>query len=539
MIDPALVTLLRLHFRAVMRRLGKGFRSARGILYLVIGLGVGVIYLGPRVFFGLRAADPDTQPLLEVFPIVLLSICMLTLLTNGGGKAFYFTPAEVDFLFPGPFLRKQVLLYKITKSMGAALLGSLFFSCFLLSRVHHWFAGYLAVVLSMIFLQMFSMTLVLAGQTVAARVITGRGKWLLAGLIVAVTVVAWHFTPHISGPVTKEVVLDWIRNTRAAQVVLAPFSVFARVAASRRLLGDLPIHAAIAAMIDAVLLVVVLWLDSDYMEASAASSEKVHARRMRARRGQGFVSATVATGIHVPSVGFLFGVGPLAWRQITGAARTARTTLILFFVATLLAAAFVKQFLHVDPLVPTLCIAGWLILFTTNLLRFDFRGDLEQMDVLKSLPVRPWAVVFGEVAAPTLILSAMHIFLLIGLSVTAPIDRTIALAAALLVVPVNLIFALFENYIFLLFPVREMTVSPGDLQGTGRRMVVLVTKMVGISIVGAIAGLAAAGAYAAGGHSMMIACLVAALVVCGFAIGIVPLLSHAFVRFDPSVDTPT
>ena len=538
MIDAALITLLRLHFRAVMRRLGRGFSSARGILYLLIGFGVLVIWLGPRVIFGLRAADPDTTSLVEVYPIVLLSICTLTLLTNGGGKAFYFTPAEVDFLFPGPFTRKQVLLYKITKSMGAAFLGSLFFSCFLLSRVHHWLAGYLAVVLSMIFLQMFSMTLTLAGQTVAARAVTGPRKWLLAAFIVAAVIFAWHVTPHGDGQVTKEAVLDWVRNTRGAQIALAPFAVFARVAASRRLLGDLPLHAAVAAAVDVVLLVMVLWLDSDYMEASAASSERVHARRMRARRGQGFVSAKVVTGIHLPTVGFLSGIGPLAWRQCTGAARTARTTLILFFIGTLLAAAFVKRILHVDPLAPTLSIAGWLILFTTNLLRFDFRGDLEQMDVLKSLPVKPWAVVLGEVTAPTLILSAMHYCLLIGLIYVSPVDRGVALAASLLVIPVNLLFALLENYIFLLFPVREMTVSPGDLQGTGRRMIVLVIKLLGMTIAGAVAGLIAAGAYAVSHHSTTIACSFAAATLFGFGFVMVPLLSRAFVRFDPSVDTP-
>ena len=538
MIDRALITLLRLHFLAVLRRLGRGFGSLRGVLYLVIGLGVLVIYVGPRVFYGARAPDPDTHELVAYFPLVLLSICGLTLLTNGGGKAFYFTPAEVDFLFPGPFKRRQVLLYKITKSAGAALLASLFFSCFLLKRVHHWFAGYVAIVLSMIFLQMFSMTLTLAGQTVLARAFTPTRRWMLAGLIAVAAVVGWKLTPHSAEPITASSVLDAINSSRIAQTILAPFATFGKVAAAQRVGGDLPANALLAALIDLVLILLVLWLDSDYMETSAASSERTHARRMRARRGQGFVSANVATGIQIPTIGFAFGAGPLIWRQWMGAARTARTTLIVFFVATLAAAWFVQHMLHVEPLSPILVIAGWLTLFTTNLLRFDFRGDLEQMDVLKSLPVRPAAVVIGEIAAPVTILSTMHFLLLLGLIIVAPQDGTIALCAALLVIPTNMLFSLLENYIFLLFPVREMTVSPGDLQGTGRRMVVLVIKLLGVLIAGLLATCAGAAAFALTGHSLPVGCIVAAMVVLGIGILMVPLLGRAFQRFDPSVDTP-
>jgi hypothetical protein len=246
----------------------------------------------------------------------------------------------------------------------------------------------------------------------------------------------------------------------------------------------------------------------------------------------------VATGIQIPTIGFAGGAGPLIWRQWTGAARTARTTLILFFAATLAAAWFVHSMLRLDPLAPILTIAGWLTLFTTNLLRFDFRGDLEQMDVLKSLPVRPAAVVIGEVAAPVTILSIMHFLLLIGLCIIAPKDRIIAACAALLVIPINLLFALLENYIFLLFPVREMTVSPGDLQGTGRRMVVLVIKLLGVSIAGVCAFVVGYFACLFSGGSLLIGSAAAALTLCGLGILMVPLLGRAFQRFDPSVDTP-
>jgi hypothetical protein len=281
-----------------------------------------------------------------------------------------------------------------------------------------------------------------------------------------------------------------------------------------------------------------LWLDADYLETAAASGERMYARRMRARRGQGLSSGAISSSLRLPPLPRLDGVGPLAWRQLTGAARTARTTLIVLGLATLLAAPFIRRFFQTDALPPVLGIAGWLTLFTTNLLRFDFRGDLEQIDTLKALPLSPWAIVLGEVTTPVTILSSLHFLLLMGLTIVEPSHRLIAASVAIVVIPLNLLFSLIENLIFLLFPVREVAVSPGDLQGTGRRMIVLVLKLMGVIVVGGIATVAAAAVYAFTDHSLSLACSTAAVVLAGADAALVPVLAVAFVRFDPSIHTP-
>ena len=48
-----------------------------------------------------------------------------------------------------------------------------------------------------------------------------------------------------------------------------------------------------------VLLALVLWLDADYQETAAASSERMYARRMRARRGQGFTSSALSSSVRL------------------------------------------------------------------------------------------------------------------------------------------------------------------------------------------------------------------------------------------------
>jgi hypothetical protein len=535
--DPALLTLMRLQWGAFVRRTVRGARSPRGLMYFLVGLSVVALWLGPQVFRGMHRPMTDPDRVRALFPLGLLGVCVMTLLTNGGGRAFYFTPAEVDFLFPGPFTRRQVLLYKIAKSATATLIGSLFFSCFMLSRVYHWLAGYIAIVLAMMFLQLFSMTLVLLGQSLGERFFA-RGRTLALALIACVVVAILWALNQSQTPITLDSFLALTRASAIARTLLFPFAVFGNLATSRSLIRELPLWTAAALLIDATLVLLVLWLDADYLENSAIASEKLYARRMRARHGQGMTSAKLATGLHLPMPPRLAGAGPLAWRQLTSAARSARTTLLVLGGAMLAAAPFIRRYMHTDPLPPVLAIGGWLTMFTTNLLRFDFRGDLEQMDALKALPLASAAVVAGEVAAPVTILSLLHLLLLTGLWIVQPRLTAIIVSLALIVMPLNLLFSLIENLIFLVFPVRELQLSPGDLQGTGRRMIVLVLKLLGVIVVGTFATIAAMLVYAFDGNALPPACAAAAVVLLGADVALFPVLGLAFRRFDPSVHTP-
>ncbi len=58
----------------------------------------------------------------------------------------------------------------------------------------------------------------------------------------------------------------------------------------------------------------------------------------------------------------------------------------------------------------------------------------------------------------------------------------------LFALPLNAMLIAVENLIFLIFPVRAIAVSPGDLQGFGRQMLVFLLKGVVLLLAAAIAG---------------------------------------------------
>src|SRR5205814_10593130 len=108
-----------------------------------------------------RSPRTDPAAVRDVAPVILLAMCLLTLVSSGGEKAIAFAPAEVDFLFPGPFTRRQLLAYKIGKSLAGVAFSSLLLSIVFLQHASGWFQGWSAVFLALLFVQLLGMGITL------------------------------------------------------------------------------------------------------------------------------------------------------------------------------------------------------------------------------------------------------------------------------------------------------------------------------------------------------------------------------------------
>src|SRR5262249_5152550 len=95
-----------------LRRIGRSLGSVRGIL-LVFSGPLGFV---PWILPGILGGVPMGQHPAEVRrygPLALAAYCVLELLISTEG-AITFSAAEVNFLFPGPLSRRQLLAYKVT-----------------------------------------------------------------------------------------------------------------------------------------------------------------------------------------------------------------------------------------------------------------------------------------------------------------------------------------------------------------------------------------------------------------------------------------
>jgi hypothetical protein len=536
----ALWMLLRFHFGGVFRRMLRGVRTPKGFTFLVLGILVCFAWLGPSLYRAMRMPRADPQMVRNVAPFAILGFCLGNLFASFGEKAIAFTAAEVDFLFPAPFSRRSLLWFKILKTSLGTIFTTFVFTILLLRYSQWWVACLIGVWLTIQFMQLFAIAVVMVSQTIGERVYgVARRGLLLAVVVVAVVAIAPKLATNLQhGPAEF---MTQIHGTISGRVLLAPFDVFARAITAGDLFPGLLVWGAIAFMIDLLMLALVMGLDANYLETAATVSQKRYERHHRIRRGGiGGMSGGGNANLRIKLLPRFGGAGPIAWRQLTGAIRSSRGLLILLAIIGV-AATGVLMGRHrgeASSVSPLLGMAIWINLLLVSMLKFDFRDELDRLDLLRSLPVGPWAVATAELTAPVLVLTLVQALLLVAAAVSHLATWQILLTAAAFTVPFNLLLVGLENLLFLMFPLRSAGLIAGDMQLFGRQMVVFVCKFLLLLVALAVAATVGLVGYILGQKSWPVFGAFAWAGLSIVALAMIPLLARAYARFDPSVDTP-
>ncbi len=547
--DAALILLLRLRFRGALRKLWRKVSTAKGLLMTVAGLAFFAIMIVPSLLttssMPPEFAERQIAGFLRFGPFFFLAYCLLILILSPGDKAFAFTPAEVSFLFPGPFGRRSLLAYKIGGNLALTTLGGGFMLFAFRGYCRTWFAGYVGLVLAFGFLQLFQIGVTVAGQAIGAAASTWR-RALGLGLVVAIALAA-ALTLGVRSLANLDLAsIMALEHAPFVRALRAPFVPFVRAIAAPRVWPDLLMWAAAGLAIDAALFAAILGLDAQYLEAAAAGSERFYARLERMRQGGTLVTWSRKGKVWksvLPTLPWWGGIGPIAWRQLTTAGRDWLRALVPVLAS--LGIAGMGVFLanssgengdrgEVAPAMGGVIVG--LSLALTLLLTFDFRGDFDRMEGLKSLPIRPSRLVLGQLAAPWMLLTGSQVaglvFLAIGAGPVPPWYWAYAAFAPL----VNLLLLEIDNLIFLHFPSRPMVHTPGDIAALGRMTFMMLAKV----LVGGLAiGLATLVGFAAWWFAGSIAAVAAAWVVMAATTALfVALLVMAFDGFDVASETP-
>ena len=463
--------------------------------------------------------------------------------TSAGDKALYFSPAEVDFLFPAPFHRRELLMFKLAKTVVGLTFVALLFSGSFLIYLGPWLSAFVGIFLALAFVQLLAIATAFLGQIVAEHAYTTRRRMVLiaigAMVFAGLAQMLWQ-TPML-GP---SELAHQFQSSWTGTVLLAPFEVFSHTILAARPFPDLVCWGAGALAIDALLLALILKLDADYLESAAAISQKLYEKVQRMKQGGGIAlpASQKAASIRLPRFPWWGGAGPLAWRQVLIAIRTSRYALIISIgIATIIGVmAFVSKRNPVGPDLVSFMGIGFLAYLTfifSMQLPWAFRGDIVHMDCLKSLPIAPLAVALGELTGGVMLLAMIQLVLLIGL-LAAGGSPVLNLIVMTFLVPFDLLILAMSNTVFLIYPVRHAPGTSGDFQLVGRMMLFMLLQFLmlipALGIPFGIAGLA----YVLSGFSVTV------FAVTGWALlaAEVPLwlflLASMFVRFDPGTETP-
>ncbi len=548
--DRALWLLLWLRLWGWERRLRRNLHSVKGALLAAVGLLLFGFCLLPVTLTPRPPMSADQLASVRLYgPLALLGYCVLTLLFSTGERAVWFSPAEVNLLFCGPFSRRQLLVYKIAAGFGMSLFSALVFLVAILRlRTALFAAGYIGLVLGLWFVQLFSMLLVLLATMVGVQAYSRRRRVVLALLLLLILVA---LLPLGSDAVRRPPgeLLEEVVRAPMVQVVLLPLRPIVEASTAERLWPDLVQWTLLGLAVNGALLALVLALDAQYLESAAAASERLYARLQQLRGGGAAALGLGSTGkvrLRLPSLPWWGGIGPMAWRQFVTAPRTRGPLLFLLILFGALFGPVMAASLNAraasgeeNPfLIGLVSIVIAMTVFLTPTIAFDFRGDLDRMEILKSLPITPLALAVGQLVAPVLLISALQWLTLAVLAGVTGRASLLFVAAAGLVLPFNALLLGIENLLFLWFPTRLTGSTPGDFQALGRHMLLMLAKSLGLAVAGGLAALLAALAYLFTGGSWLAALLVGWLALAAGAGALVPVIALAFRQFDVARDIP-
>jgi ABC-2 type transport system permease protein len=499
-------------FRYRMNRL----RQPRYLVSAIVGLGYLYFFLFRRSFGGHRRhgvapipLDSGMVPLLETLVAFALFVMVLwPWISPASGGGLSFSEAEVQFLFPAPLGRKQLLLLRILRAQKGILFGVLVSA--LLGRfdlMPHPVFVVIALWLVYTFLSLYRMAANLAKTSLTEHGVAGFRRQACALALMCAAVVAtlsWFkwYVPGSRPPTSPspEEMIAWltaVTQSGPLHYVLLPFRLLIGPAFASTVAG----FARALVPSFAIVWLVYLWVirsDAQFEEASVERAERT-ARKLESMKAGDYEALRARPArLRVP----YFRLSPVGrpyvavfWKNLISTGRLGPRRLLIIAGAIFVAVISASRGGAGGGL-PILIggVSAGMMCFLTLLgpaiVRQDFRDDLLKIELIKTYPVSGWEISLGEILAPAVVLAALEWLLLavsaIALPQIGPWDRggwarvAVALGAALLLPCISLAGVVIQNAVALLLP-GWVQLGPSRQRGVeamGQRLISMVATII-------------------------------------------------------------
>ena len=424
-------------------------------------------------------------------------------------RALAFTPAEVAFLFPAPVSRRTLIHFKLARAQLLVLLNTVVWTVIIdLGRADSppWMRT-LSVWLILTTLHLhrlgaaFTRSIVLQAGRPARRVVLIALVAAAAALLGAALL---QLVPVLAGATGIDGIGARLADALALpfpRAVLAPFRAMAAPLAASST-GEWLRAIGPAAGIAVLHYVWVIRSDAAFEEAAAEAS-LARARELDLTRS-GRRSPPSAAGYSPPLVALSPSGRPemaILWKNIAMVIRQRRARLLTTAFLAAAAAA-----LAVGDVAPRVTHTVGVLMLTWGALlaalgpqwvRNDVRSDLASLELLRSFPLRPDALVRAEAASSALIVTcAQFVLLSIGaLAYWSSVgirhgERAVAVAAALVVLipAVNFVGLLLMNGAALMYPawVNTSRSRLGGVDTLGQNMLTAIAYLLALAAACAI-----------------------------------------------------
>ncbi len=474
--------LVYLTQRSVVNRLKRQAARVRNPRY-ALALLLGCAWLGVVLWH--RAPAPSSAqpggPWIELAAALgVLLLVGWAWLGSPDARVLAFSPAEVTFLFPAPITRRGLIHYKLLRTQLVVLVNVVIWTALASGQqpgVSIWLraASFWLLITT---LALHRLAAALVRSSVAEHGRFGlRHRIVSVGLATAALAALgwglWDVWPGLvagasGGATALREALDRAVNQPGLAAVLWPLRVLVRP------LGAASLADWQAAVLPAVGLLVfhyiwVLRSDAAFEEAATEAS-LARARRHAVSGGAGTGLEPSRRAPSPPLFQLSSGGWPataLLWKNLAAVLRRRRAlnaAVGLVLGGGIIAIASGDADSTLAQLTGGLALTwlGFTVVLGPQWIRNDLRRDLLHADLLRSYPLRGWAIVIMEASASTIVLTLLELALATiaflaflqdrTLELTLA-DRSLLLGAAVLLIPLlNLMAMLLQNAAALLFP---------------------------------------------------------------------------------------
>ncbi|HYM62271.1 MAG TPA: putative ABC exporter domain-containing protein [Thermoanaerobaculia bacterium] len=499
---------VRNRFLHQLRRL----RQPRYLVSAIVGLGYFYWVYFKRTFAAGAAGHLPLARQVGDLGVGIISLGVLAMMvlawalpSDSGGLVF--SEAEIQFFFPAPVSRRQLLLYKLLRSQPQLFITAGIMT--LLGAVRGRGIGtWIAFSVMGIYMMMVSL---------------GRARLRRAGFgfvprLIAVLLVCAGLTLLVAAQFERGPMIDTFRSTTgmhlgpllklmAEPLHHAPLSVLLFVPRlfATAVVPPEPMDLAISILGLAVLAVVLFFIttrfDVAFEEASIVQSAKMK-QRLERRTGRNR-SGTVA----FPRARPLFQLAEtgrpeiaILWKNLIAVVRRSPIRLLIAMVFFGLTISIVVQRMYPNAVATcgliALAMAGFFALLGPVLLRNDLRLDISRLEILKSLPISGEALIAGEIAAPLAMIASGEIILLVTgvalLRISAValgplrvlLTPEFVVTALILAIPISAMQLLIQNAAVVLLPAwaNPPKEEAQGIPATGQRLLMLIAHLVVLTV---------------------------------------------------------
>jgi ABC-2 type transport system permease protein len=359
----------------------------------------------------------------DLASVVILAIMLLVWALPSQYGGIEFSEAEIQFLFPAPVARRQLLLYKLMRGIPQMLftVAIMTFFGFRQALGIGLLAAFAAQNAYFMMVAQARARLKLAGIGVIARAI--------AVLIVGIGL-SWFLMSHVeTGQIQSALKVANRTGTQpflnaadasfqkpAVSVLLFVPHLFAS-AAFPGSISQLAISCVALLILGYCCFLVAAKLNVSFEEASVLVSQKRTERRLQlnSRRSGRWIPLR-----RMPPPFRLGSRGPaevaIIWKNLTAAMRISAPWLVIILVSVgiLLFQAFASHSaaMHISAAMTALFFCALFPFVGTAMFQQDLRLDLPRIELLKGYPLSGERIVAAEIAAPLIIVSITELLLL-------------------------------------------------------------------------------------------------------------------------------